>query len=298
MPIDMPFGTPFGMPFESLRVTVLGSGSGGNSILIEAEGTRILVDAGLSARELARRMEAVSSVRLEDIHAVLVTHEHSDHVSGIPALASAGIPVHATTGTARALGLTAARELGPGEPFTIGALCVNPVPVPHDASEPVGFVLTSGPNKVGILTDCGFPDRTIAAAYAGCDVLVLETNHDSSMLRSGPYPPSLKRRIGGARGHLSNEQAADLLTLIVRADPLERMPRVLVLAHLSQMNNRPRLARLAVERALARMGSRSPRPRIILSSQSRPSSPVRVTQGGLEILPQEDSRQLCLVFPD
>jgi phosphoribosyl 1,2-cyclic phosphodiesterase len=276
---------------RAMRVTVLASGSAGNSILIEADRTRLLVDAGPSARELARRLDrSATATRLEDVQAVLVTHEHSDHVGGASALSSAGLALFATAGTARAARLTRSRPIAAGEPFEVGALAVTPVALPHDAAEPVGFVLSDGEARVGILTDCGHPDPAVAAAFAGCDVLVLETNHDPDMLRAGGYPPTLKRRIGGRRGHLSNEQAAELLRLMGRP-----APRAIVLAHLSQMNNRPRLARLAVERALAALGER---PRLLVASQGRPTAPVACEAGGIRVLPAEDDRQLALAFPD
>lgn len=277
-----------------MRVTVLASGSAGNSILLEAERTRILVDAGLSARELARRLDrAPTTIRLDDVQAVCVTHEHSDHASGVASLASAGVHVYATEGTARAAKLSGVRAIAAGAPFTIGAIELLPVTLPHDAAEPVGFVISDGQVRAGLLTDCGWPDPEVARAFGGCDVLVLETNHDLDMLKAGSYPPTLKRRIAGRRGHLSNEQAAELLRLM-RAER-HAPPQVLVLAHLSVMNNRPRLARLAIERALPPLGQR---PRLLVASQDRPTAPIACERGHVTILPLEDDRQLRLAFPD
>jgi len=274
-----------------VRVTVLASGSGGNSILIEADRTRVLVDAGLAARDLAKRIErSPAASRLDDVQAVLVTHEHTDHVSGVAALGSAGVHVYATPGTARAARLQRTRDVAAGERFALGALEIMPVAMPHDAAEPVGFVLSDGHCRTGILTDCGFPSAEVAAAFGGCDILILETNHDPDMLRAGAYPPSLKRRIGGTRGHLSNDQAAEMLRLLGRPNP-----RVLILAHLSPLNNRPRLARLAVERALLPLG---PRPRLLVASQERPTAPVTVDGGEIHVMPAQDDRQLRLAFPD
>lgn len=273
-----------------MRVTVLASGSGGNSILVEADRTKVLIDAGLSARELARRIERATTSRLEDVQAVLVTHEHTDHVGGVATLASAGLGIYATDGTARAAGLAGVRGLQAGERQALGALEVMPVAMPHDAAEPVAFVLSDGRTRVGVLTDCGCPDPAVAAAFAGCDVLVLETNHDPDLLRAGSYPPSLKRRIGGRRGHLSNEQAAEMLRLIGRP-----APRVVILAHLSRLNNRPRLARSSVERALAMLGER---PRVLVAAQGRALPPVALDGERVTILPSQDDRQLRLAFPD
>lgn len=278
-----------------MRVTVLASGSGGNAILVEAERTRILIDAGLSPRELARRLErSASATRLDDVQAVCATHEHTDHVAGVAGLASAGIAVYATAGTARAANLATARQIGAGEKVRIGAIELEPVALPHDAAEPVGFILSDGTARAGLLTDCGFASPEVARAYSGCDLLVLEANHDPDMLRAGSYPPTLKRRIAGRRGHLSNDQAAELLRLT--RDPGRLTPKVIVLAHLSHLNNRPRLARLAIERALPPLGIR---PKVVVATQDRPAPPVDLTaRGDVSVLAASDDRQLRLAFPD
>ena len=274
-----------------MRLTVLASGSGGNSILVEAEHTRLLVDAGLSAREIAKRIERSSlSARLEDVQALCVTHEHNDHASGAATLGSAGIALYATAGTARAARLKNTQLLGPVQETRIGCLTITPVLLPHDAVEPIGLVLTDERGKVGILTDCGYPSVEVAAAFAGCDLLVLEANHELHLLRSGGYQPTLKRRIGGRRGHLSNEQAGEILRLRGRPGP-----KVLILAHLSEKSNRPRLARTAVERAIFPMGMR---PKILIASQSRPTASVAVGKGRVSVLAEPDARQLSLSFPD
>lgn len=274
-----------------MRVTVLASGSAGNSVLVEAARTRLLIDAGLKPEELRRRIElAASTTRLEDIKAVCVTHEHRDHVSGVLALASAGMSVYATAGTARQGRLSGVHEISAGTATCIDELEIMPVALPHDASQPVGFVLSDGLTRTGILTDCGAPSREIAASYAGCDVLILETNHDLDMLRAGLYPASLKRRIAGTKGHLSNEQAAELLRLLAPS-----APKVLVLAHLSQVNNRPRLARLAVERAFAHFDTR---PRIVIAPQDRPTPPIHAEAGDVTVMASRGERQLSLSFAD
>jgi len=276
-------------------VTVLASGSSGNAILVEAEGTRVLVDAGLPPRRLDQRLQRAGlGVGLEDVQAVLCTHEHSDHGGGVPALASAGIAVYSTHGTARALNLPAARCIGAGVSFELGALTIEPVAVPHDAAEPVAFVISDGIARVGVLVDCGHADVDVAAAFAGCDALVLEANHDAELLRYGAYPPTLKRRIAGRLGHLSNAECAEMLHMIARAPRPRPLPRVLVLAHLSQQNNRPKLARAAVEKALPALG----RPTLLLAPQDRALSPIEMIGGRIRVLPEGSQRQLSLAFPD
>lgn len=230
-----------------MRFALLGSGSSGNVSYLESGTTRLLVDAGLTKAELERRLQRLpGSVALAQIDAVLITHDHRDHAGSAAAL---GRPLYATAGTRQALSLNATRVLG-GSPFRVGDLSVLPVTLPHDAVETVGYVLSDGQSRVGILTDCGHDAPEVAAAYAGCDLLVLETNHDATLLSHGPYPPSLKRRVGGRRGHLSNDQAASLLKQMLQAGPA---PKVVIAAHLSQINNRPRLAKRALDLVLGRI---------------------------------------------
>jgi phosphoribosyl 1,2-cyclic phosphodiesterase len=162
--------------------------------------------------------------------------------------------------------------------------------MPHDAAEPVGFIIDDGEGRVGIITDCGRPTAEVAAAFAGCDVLILETNYDPDLLAAGPYPAPLKRRIAGPSGHLSNREAADLLRLMQRP-----RAQVLVLAHLSVENNRPRLARAAVDSALAELGVR---PRVLLAGQDKPVAPVACRGGAAHVLPGMDHRQMCFAFTD
>jgi phosphoribosyl 1,2-cyclic phosphodiesterase len=274
-----------------VRVTVLSSGSAGNAILVEADGTCVLIDAGLQPRDLSRRMQrSAGSARLEDVGAILCTHEHGDHGGGVPALASAGLAVYATEGTSRALGLGGALTIAAGSRFTVGALTVEPVAMPHDASEPVGFIVDDGDGRAGFITDCGHPAASVAAAFASCDVLLLETNYDHDLLRAGPYPPGLKRRIAGRHGHLSNGDAAELLRMM-------RPPRlqVLILAHLSEENNQPRLARTTVERTLRDIGAR---PRVLVAGQSKPLAPISCRGGTASVLPGIDDRQLRFAFSD
>jgi phosphoribosyl 1,2-cyclic phosphodiesterase len=275
-----------------VRITVLASGSSGNAILVEAESTRLLIDCGLHAKSLAQRFEKTSlPTRLDQVQGVLVTHEHGDHANCAAALASAGLTLWTTAGTARAARLAGTTTIAAGEPITIGAIEVTPIAVPHDAAEPVGFVLRSAHGSVGVFTDIGRPTALIAEAAAACDVLVLEANHDVDLLRNAVYPPTLKRRIGSDEGHLSNEQACELVANLERP-----RTQVLVLAHLSEETNRPRLARLAMERTLRALGRKA---QLLVADQTRPLGPVEVDKHGrARQLAGADNRQLRMVFPE
>jgi phosphoribosyl 1,2-cyclic phosphodiesterase len=236
-----------------LRACSLGSGSSGNALVVEARDgssvTRVLVDNGFNLKQLARRLER-AGLRLHDIDAVLVTHEHSDHVGGVARYAcKAGVPVYCSEGTARAANLTDRgvkwRELVSGVRQDIGAVVVDPYEVPHDAAEPLQFVFGDGQRRLGLLTDAGEPTARIVAALCRVDALVLECNHDAAMLRTGPYAAPLKARIAGARGHLSNAQAASLL----RQVDCSRLQWVAA-AHLSAHNNTKALASAAIAAVL------------------------------------------------
>jgi len=231
-----------------VRFAVLGSGSRGNATLVEAGGTTVLLDCGFSVAQVEQRLARLGR-RVQDIRAVVVTHEHSDHVGGVATLArSFGLPVWVTAGTARAAGLmeaTDCRVFDSHAPFAIGDLEVLPFPVPHDAREPCQFVFGDGARRLGVLTDVGTITPHIVAMLNGCDALMLECNHDLTMLVAGEYTPRLKQRVGGRHGHLNNEQAAALLRSLDRS----RL-RHLVAAHLSEKNNRPELARRALAAAM------------------------------------------------
>ena len=236
-----------------LRACSLGSGSSGNALVVEARDgtsiTRVLVDNGFNLKQLCRRLER-AGLSLHDIDAVLVTHEHSDHVGGVVRLArKARIPVYCSEGTARAAHLRELgvdwRELVSGVRQELGALVIDPYEVPHDAAEPLQFVFGDGGRWLGLLTDAGEPTSVMEAALRRVDALVLECNHDEQMLRTGPYASFLKTRIGGTRGHLSNAQAADLL---LRLDCV-RLQWVAA-AHLSSQNNTKALACAALAAAL------------------------------------------------
>jgi phosphoribosyl 1,2-cyclic phosphodiesterase len=236
-----------------LRVCSLGSGSGGNALVVEAgDGwalTRVLVDNGFNLRQLGRRLARVG-LGLRDLDAVVVTHEHADHVGGVARFARrTGLPVYCSQGTAEAAELASVgvrvHALRAGETVGVGPLAIEPYAVPHDAAEPLQFVFSDGDRRVGLLTDTGESTPIIVAALDRVHALLLECNHDAAMLRGGCYPVFLKARIAGSLGHLSNEQAAEILASIDRS----RLGWIAA-AHLSKQNNTPALARAALAAVL------------------------------------------------
>ncbi len=227
-----------------MRFASLGSGSRGNGTLVQSGSTLLLVDCGFSVRETERRMARLG-VSAEQLDAVLVTHEHSDHCSGVAALSRRHqLPVYLTRGTH-----ASGRCDKPWEvcyfhseaPFQLGAIRVEPIAVPHDAREPCQFVLQSRGFRLGILTDLGSITPAVLTHFRACHGLLLECNHDLEMLHAGPYPPALKRRVGGDWGHLNNRQSAALLQEIQH-----ELMQQLVIAHISEQNNQ----RQRVEAAL------------------------------------------------
>ncbi|HQD84292.1 MAG TPA: MBL fold metallo-hydrolase [Quisquiliibacterium sp.] len=236
-----------------MRFCSLGSGSEGNALLIEcgagSTAVRLLIDCGFGMRELQRRLQRVG-LEPRDLSAMLITHEHGDHVDGAPRLAAKfGIPLHMTCGTALATGLGRADGampslIDPHRPFEVGGVRIEPVPVPHDAREPVQFVIDAGGRRLGVLTDLGRSTPHVLRAMSRLDALVLECNHDEGLLRDGNYPAMLKRRIAGDYGHLANAAAAHILGAIDQ----DRL-RTVVAAHLSRSNNSPELARAALSAA-------------------------------------------------
>ncbi len=228
-----------------MRFVSLGSGSRGNSTLIESGETRLLLDCGFAARELEQRLAEVA-VSPESIDAILVTHEHQDHIRGVGVLARRyRLPVHLTHGTHRSGRLGEVPEVrligGLRAEFQIGSINIRPYSVPHDAREPVQFVFQSGKSRLGVLTDAGEITPHIVEMLQDCTSLLLECNHDPMMLANGPYPYRLQQRVGGRLGHLSNQQAAHLVALVDH----EGLGR-LVAAHLSEKNNREDLAYSAI----------------------------------------------------
>jgi phosphoribosyl 1,2-cyclic phosphodiesterase len=233
-----------------VRFASLGSGSGGNALVVEAGATRVLVDCGFSVEDTERRLARLG-MAAADLAGILVTHEHGDHADGAGAFARRhGLSVWMTHGTLRATAEAGAADavvtvIESDAPFALGDLEVRPFPVPHDAREPVQFVLGDGARRIGVLTDIGASTRHVEAMLSGCDALVLECNHDEQMLAEGRYPVWLKARIAGPYGHLANAAAAALLAALDRS----RLRHV-VAAHLSEANNRPELARAALAGAL------------------------------------------------
>ena len=230
-----------------MRFASLGSGSRGNALVVDAGETKVLLDCGFSVREATQRLARLN-LAPDQIDAILVTHEHGDHVGGAFRFAARyGIPVYLTHGTAsassRLQGKTAdCRIIDSHQAFALGALEVLPYPVPHDAREPVQYVFSDGQSRLGVLTDTGSITSHIVDMLQACDALVLECNHDAQMLSASSYPAALKRRISGKFGHLENGQAATLLSQIDTS-----ALRHIVAAHLSEENNSPAL----VVRALA-----------------------------------------------
>ncbi|WP_320825685.1 MBL fold metallo-hydrolase [Reinekea sp.] len=222
-----------------MRVASLGSGSKGNATLVQIADTTILVDCGFGLKDIEGRLRN-RGVDPASLAGILVTHEHSDHLKGAPMLANRyGIPLWSTHGTARYFKrpVATARTFHPSHRIAIGALDIEPVTVPHDSAEPAQFVFHHQGLRFGLLTDLGSLTNHVHQAYHDCQLLMLECNHDPDMLRNGPYPASLKRRVGGNFGHLSNDQAAQLLKSVNHSS----LERVLV-SHISEHNNDPALA--------------------------------------------------------
>jgi len=291
-----------------MRMTVLASGSKGNSTLVASSRTRILVDAGLSCRELMKRMQMAN----EDpaaIDALLITHEHQDHVQGVAVLArKLGVPVYFTQATHRAwmrwmmpqkrltyaawlalrqqppgveevekasvekaedpCSLPGVEYFSAGSGFSIGDIVVTPFTIPHDAADPVGFVFEADGVRMAIAADLGYMPPNVKMAIRNCDVLMLESNHDLEMLRDGPYPWSVKQRVMSRVGHLSNEATSDFLE-----KNYDGNASYVVLAHLSESNNLPELARVTAERALRdRMSLLANK--LLLAQQDGPLEPI------------------------
>jgi len=317
-----------------VRFTVLASGSKGNATVLSGGRTRILVDCGLSCRELFRRMRQVGE-EPETLDAILITHEHSDHVGGVAMTArKLGIPVYFTEGTHRAwmrwisprrqmtyaqwleqirkqaaerqaeadvaeegdldegdvVGVAeasseAAEPVEPikakdptwlpaveffqsGEPFKIGDISISPFTIPHDAADPVGFVFQADGVRIGFATDLGYIPPNVKAQLKGLDLLLLESNHDLEMLRDGPYPWAVKQRVMSRVGHLSNEATAEFLE-----KGYDGQAAYVILAHLSESNNLPELARVTAERALIGRASLMAN-RLLLAVQNEPLFPI------------------------
>jgi phosphoribosyl 1,2-cyclic phosphodiesterase len=260
----------------AVTVSVLASGSRGNATFVKTQGVRLLIDAGMSRKEIAKRLESIGEDP-DGIDAILITHEHNDHACGLKTIVKdLQVQVFATWGTLRALRAEDYELNGSkivpvpaGVPFTINDTEILPFNVPHDAVEPVAFSITSCGVKVTQLTDIGYLPDHVAYRLRGSNVLILESNHDLEMLRVGPYPWNLKQRLMGRYGHLSNTAVARFIR-----EQYDGEADHVVLAHLSSKNNHPEIARQ--ESALALRDRGLGRVRLTITSQDEPTPPLQL----------------------
>lgn len=249
----------YGRPLSSAvlaRLTILGSGSSGNCAYLETAGSRVLVDAGFSVRQIRQRLASIGRVP-ESLTGILITHEHSDHIQGAAALSQKlGVPLYCNRFTGEAIEYLAKvkldlRVFATGASFELGDLVIETFAVPHDAQDPVGFLIRTTSGNIGFLTDLGHATRLVLERVRRANVLVLESNHDVKLLQDCPHRPwSLKQRILSRHGHLSNEAAADAAEEIMSAEL-----RHLYLGHLSRECNRPELAHQVMDSRLKRIGA-------------------------------------------
>jgi phosphoribosyl 1,2-cyclic phosphodiesterase len=250
-----------------MRFALLGSGSEGNALVVEVGKTRVMMDCGFSLSETVARLARIG-LTPGQLHGIVVTHEHGDHISGVARLARKfSLPVFLTHGTLRVqntafAALSSVTAINPHCQFSIGEVRVQPYPVPHDASEPVQYVFSDGVKRLGVLTDTGGATPHIEATLNGCDALILECNHDTDLLANGDYPYSLKQRVGGRFGHLNNRDAAALLARLDNS----KLQHI-VAAHLSHKNNTRTLAVSALSGALG-----WPEARITVATQNEGSA--------------------------
>jgi phosphoribosyl 1,2-cyclic phosphodiesterase len=265
-----------------VSVSMLASGSRGNCAIVASSATKILVDAGISCRETFKRMKALG----EDPHslsAIVITHEHCDHICGLGTLAKKlRVPVFMTAATYLAWQRAMRDDSGEkpclekferfesGHSFQVGDIAVKPFTIPHDAVDPVGFTFRAEGTKIGFATDLGYVPLSVKDHLRGCDVLIMESNHDLEMLRVGSYPWSVKQRVMSRVGHLSNVALADFFT-----SDYDNSATFIVLAHLSEQNNHPEIARREAERALATRGGLFCN-RVVLASQAEALEPIRL----------------------
>jgi len=265
-----------------LTISILASGSSGNITLLETERTRILVDAGLGKRETLARLAAVER-SIEHLDGILITHEHSDHCSGLPQmLALWKAPLYVTEPTMDALQrclpetfgkrLKGVESIQSGQHFAIGDIDIHAFAIPHDAADPIGFTFRSGGAKMALVTDLGYMPELVKVHLRDSDCLILESNHDLDMLKVGPYPWVVKQRVLSRTGHLSNHAVSEYLS-----DPegFDAMARYLVLAHISAENNNPDVVMISAEEALGR------RPvafsgEVLIASQDVPLKPLQL----------------------
>jgi phosphoribosyl 1,2-cyclic phosphodiesterase len=240
-----------------MRVIILGSGSSGNSLYIESGDTGALVDAGLSAKETARRLTE-AGVEPSRVKAIVVTHEHADHIKGVRVFSkTANVPVFISEETRAECrwtggeqGIRWGEKISSSESFQVGALDFHPFSIPHDGIDTFAYTVESNGLKIGIVTDLGYITQLVAERLRGCSMIVMESNHDRDMLKVGPYPWSVKQRIASNTGHLSNDETARWLR-----EDFDGEAEYLMLAHLSQRCNHPELARLSALEALDKRGS-------------------------------------------
>ena len=242
-----------------VKVSILASSSSGNSTFVRTGQTRLLIDAGLSCKRTLERLNDIG----EDpaaLDAILVTHEHSDHIAGLVTLVKRfaksfkrRIPIYITSLTAPTIEWNQSdpelRQFQAGNTFSIGDIDVRSFTIPHDAIDPVGYCLEAGGRKIGFVTDLGYIPDSVKHHVRGTDFLVLESNHDLEMLKVGPYPWSVKQRVMSRKGHLSNDIVGEFV-----AGGLAASTRTLVLGHLSEHNNHPEIARVTAQQALDERG--------------------------------------------
>jgi phosphoribosyl 1,2-cyclic phosphodiesterase len=270
----------------SLRISILASGSSGNCTLIETSQTRLLVDAGLGKRETLRRLTAIEQ-STERLDGILISHEHSDHIGGLAALLGkewCHTTVYLTAAThtetlrifpeQHAKRLDRVEQIQAGQRFWIGDIEVAPFSIPHDAIDPLGFTFQSGGVKVAVVTDLGYMPELVKFYLRDCDLLMLESNHDVEMLKVGAYPWHVKQRVMSRTGHLSNDTVSEFLA---NPEGFDARPRYLVLAHLSENNNNPDVARISAEEALNRRPTDSAfQGQLLVASQHEPLLPIQL----------------------
>ena len=266
-----------------MRLAVLGSGSAGNSLMIESSGHRLLVDAGFSARQIGKRMESLGE-DLSQFNTVLLTHEHQDHSRGVDVLQRRhGFRAYATEGTRQGCRPSAKTEgrwevIRSGQPFEVvdSHFSIEAFQIPHDAREPVGYVIEDRAGcRVGLVADLGCRSQLAWGRLLNLDALILETNHDLQMLRKGPYPWHLKQRVASRHGHLSNHEAAAGL-----GDLVDDRLRNVVLYHLSRTNNLPALAAQTIAERLEKLGSKAD---ILVTRQDEASPWIQIARPASEI---------------
>jgi phosphoribosyl 1,2-cyclic phosphodiesterase len=271
----------------AVRLSILASGSRGNCAVVSTTGSSVLVDAGLSCRETLKRMQAAGEDPLS-LKGIVVTHEHQDHINGLAVLArKLRIPVFMTGATHKAwkrwsqkhqfkekpelAGVEQLELFSSGKSFQVGDIGITPFTIPHDAVDPVGFVFQAEGVKIGFCTDLGHMPANVRYALKGCDGLVVESNHDLEMLRSGPYPWSVKQRVMSRVGHLSNSSLAEFFE-----SDYDGGAAFVVLAHLSENNNHPELARRCAEDALNPRRNLLHQNNLFLAQQDSHLEPIRL----------------------